>query len=140
MRAHRTCAYVFDGWRQIENGRAYLFQMARHLLIDAARRDKGISFEIMANIDILAVDDRTRTGLEARAELGRLENAVQTLPIQCRRVFILRRVYDYSVPAKAEEMGLSVSTVGKHLTKALARMARLMADTGEDEFGRPVVE
>jgi RNA polymerase sigma factor (sigma-70 family) len=135
-----TRAYASEGWQQVENGRAYLFQIARHLLIDASRRDKVVSFEVMANMDLLEVDDRTRSGLEARDELRRLETAIETLPIQCRRVFVLRRVYDFSVPEIAEQMGLSVSTVEKHLTKAVVRMTRLMVDTGEEEFGRAAVE
>lgn len=133
-------AYAADNWQAIDNGRAYLFGIARNLMIDASRREKIVSFEVMANIDLLQADDRTRTGLEARAELRRLEDAIDTLPIQCRRVFVLRRVYDYSPTEIAEEMGLSVSTVEKHLTKAVVRIAHLMAETGEQDVGQPLSE
>lgn len=133
-------AYAAAGWRDVEHGRAYLFRIARNLLVDASRRDKIVSFEVMAGIDLLQVDDRTRTGLEARDELRRVELAIDTLPIQCRRVFVLRRVYDYTVGEIAEEMGLSVSTVEKHLTKAISRMAGVLAQSWEQDFEEPLAD
>ena len=129
-------AYAIADYARITAGRAFLFQIARNLLIDAARRDKVVSFGVMADIDLLHVDDTAQSGLEARDELRRLQAIIETLPIQCRRVFVLRRVYDRSVAEIAEEMGLSVSTVEKHLTKAVTRVMRAVRDREDIEFAR----
>ncbi len=129
-------AYAIADYGRITAGRAFLFQIARNLLIDAARRDKIVSFELMADMDVLHADDTALSRLEARDELRRLQSIVETLPIQCRRVFLLRRVYDRSVPEIAEEMGLSVSTVEKHLTKAVTRVMRAIRDREDTGFAR----
>lgn len=122
-------AYSAKDWQGIANGRAYLFRIARNLLIDAARRDAVISFGYVADIESLQADCRTEDGLAARADLRRLEAVVEALPAHCRTAFVLRRVEEWTMPAIAERMGLSVSTVEKHLAKAVMLVKRGMATT-----------
>jgi RNA polymerase sigma-70 factor (ECF subfamily) len=129
-------AYAVPDFGRFDAGRAFLFQIARNLLIDAARREKVVSLDLMADLDLLQVDGRVEAGLQARDELRRLQASIDTLPIQCRRVFLLRRVYDRSTTEIAEEMGLSVSTVEKHLTKAVTRVMCAISDREEADFGR----
>ena len=121
-------AYAATDFARITAGRAFLFQIARNLLIDNARRDKIVSFDVVADLDLLHVDDGLEACLHARDELRHLQAIIDTLPIQCRRVFVLRRVYDRSVGEIAEEMGLSVSTIEKHLTKAVTRVMQAIRD------------
>jgi RNA polymerase sigma factor (sigma-70 family) len=111
--------------------RAFLFQIARNMIIDIARRDKIVSFDVVADLDLLHVDNSVEAGLHARDELRRLKVIVDTLPPQCRRVFLLRRVHDRSMTEIAEELGLSVSTVEKHLTKAITRIMQAIRDREE---------
>lgn len=131
-----TRAYATADFARITAGRSYLFQIARNLLIDAARRDKIVPLDLLADLDLLQIDDTAESGLQARDELRRLQAIIDTLPIQCRRVFVLRRVYDRSVVEIAEEMGLSVSTVEKHLTKAVTRVMRAIRDREDLDVGR----
>ena len=46
---------------------------------------------------------------------------VAEFPAQCRRVFILRKVLGYSHKEISAAMGISVSTVEKHLARAMMR-------------------
>ena len=124
-------AYAATDYRRITAGRAYLFQIARNLLIDAARRDKIVSFDLVADLDLLQADTGLEACLQARDELRHLQAAIDTLPIQCRRAFVLRRVYGHSVGEVAELMSLSVSTVEKHLTKAVTRVMQATRDREE---------
>ena len=55
-----------------------------------------------------------------------LADAIAELPTQCRRVFTLRKVYSLSPDEIAVRLGLSVSTVEKHLVKS----------EGPDRWGR----
>ncbi|WCT74414.1 sigma-70 family RNA polymerase sigma factor [Sphingomonas naphthae] len=116
-------------------GRAYLFQIARNLLIDEARRNKIVSFEVLSDLDLLHADHSAEATLQARDELRHLQAIVDTLPQQCRRAFILRRVYDRSIGEIAEEMGLSVSTVDKHLTRAAAKIMQAIGQYEDFGFG-----
>ncbi len=124
-------AYTATDFTRIAAGRSYLFQIVRNLLIDSARRDKIVSLDLLADIESLQIDDGMEAGLHARDELRHLQAVIETLPIQCRRAFVLRRVYDRSVKDIAEEMGLSVSTIEKHLAKAVTRVMQAIRDRGD---------
>ena len=133
-------AFTTKDFERITHGRSYLFQIVRNLLIDEARRAKIVSFEFLADLDLLQVDDSAERVLQARDELRRLQAIIDTLPTQCRRAFILRRVMGKSVGEIAEEMGLSVSTVDKHLAKAAVRVMQAVAQFGDSGFERSLQE
>lgn len=52
----------------------------------------------------------------------RIEVAADKLPDKCRQVFLLSRFEHLSQQEIAERMGISLSTVKKHLTKAIAAL------------------
>jgi RNA polymerase sigma-70 factor (ECF subfamily) len=56
-----------------------------------------------------------------REDFGFLCEAVNELPTQCRKVFILKKVYGLSQREIAEKLGISESTVEKHVAKGLLR-------------------
>src|SRR5262245_53625648 len=51
-----TRAYATVDFERITQGRAYLFQIARNLVIDEARREKVVRFEQLSEIDLIATD------------------------------------------------------------------------------------
>ena len=57
-----------------------------------------------------------------------LPRAVRRLPVQGRRVYILRRVYGYSQKETADYLGITVKTVEAHQAKAMVRCADYMAE------------
>ncbi|MET0374661.1 MAG: sigma-70 family RNA polymerase sigma factor [Rhizorhabdus sp.] len=129
-------AYGAHDWADIADGRHYLFRIARNVLIDTARRNALISFDSVADLDDSQADSRTENGISARDELRQVQRAIEAMPPQCRRVFILRRVHERSIGEIAAEMELSVSTVEKHLGKAVQLLARAIAEIDEGVFGR----
>ncbi len=124
-------AFATKNFGQVTSGRAWLFRVARNLVIDEARRAQIVGFEQLVEIDLIEEIGAAEARLEARDALRRLEAIVETLPIQARRAFILRRVHDKSVRDIAEEMGLSVFTVDKHIARATAIVMRAMAEFGD---------
>lgn len=128
-----TRAFAATDYERITNGRSYLFMIARNMMIDEARRRKIVSFEVLQDLDLIAADLSAERALQARDELRRLEAIIETLPIQCRRVFLLRRVHDKSVQEIAEEMGLSVSTVDKHIARAAMKVMQALGQY--EDFG-----
>ncbi len=131
-----TRAYATESWENVTTGRAYLFTIARNLVIDAARRNKVVSFETIADLELLAGDHNAEAQLNAREALRQVQVIIDSLPQQCRRVFILRRVHEKSMLEIAEEMSLSVSTVEKHLAKAIGIVMRAWAEREETDFER----
>ena len=129
-------AWANPEWRRIDRGRAYLFTIARNLVIDLARREKIVSFQAIADLDPPQDDSQFDAQLNARDQLRRLQAIVDQLPQQCRRVFILRRVQEKSFTEIAAEMDLTVSTIEKHLAKAIRLLAQALADDGDCGFVR----
>ncbi|MBW8811918.1 MAG: sigma-70 family RNA polymerase sigma factor [Caulobacterales bacterium] len=129
-------AYGAHEIERVTAGRSYLFAIARNLLIDTARRDAIVSLDFVADLDLLRADHSTEAAITARSELRRLQAIVDTLPPQSRRVFLLRRVQEFSLAEIAEEMSLSVSTVEKHLAKAVLLVAKALAEHEDIEVER----
>lgn len=59
-----------------------------------------------------------------REGFGFLCEAVNELPEQCRRVFVLKKIYGLSQREIATELSISESTVEKHVAKGLLRTMR----------------
>lgn len=131
-----TRAYATENWQNVLTGRAYLFTIARNLVIDAARRNKVVSFETIADLELLQGGHNLEAQIHAREALRQVEVIVDTLPPQCRKVFILRRVHEKSMLEIAADLSLSVSTVEKHLAKAIGIVMRAWAEREETDFER----
>ncbi|MCJ2183000.1 sigma-70 family RNA polymerase sigma factor [Novosphingobium sp. 1949] len=129
-------AWQAEDFTRIDQGRAYLFNIARNLIIDEARRDKIVSFEQIADLELLQARTCTEAQLHARDELRWLQDFLPKLPAQCRRVFHLRRVQEKSMREIADELALSVSTVEKHLAKAVQLIMRARWQREETVFER----
>jgi len=57
---------------------------------------------------------------------------VRDLPLQCRRVFLLRKVYDLSYQEIAKRLEISVSTVEKHMLNGVTKCSAYLRAHGED--------
>lgn len=109
-------------WRQVASPAAFVRAIGRNLIYDLLRRRSVVPLDYVAELDALDVRDEAadaETVLAGREELRELARLVSALPPQCQKVFTLRKIYDLSPRAIAERLGLSVSTVEKHLVKAL---------------------
>ncbi len=133
---HETFARLiaYPQWHGIGNVQAFALRTLKNIAITAARRRKIVSIDVIADLDTINVADDLPPAdrvVEAREELRRLAGLIVELPPQCRKVFTLRKVYGLSHAQIAVRLGLSVSTVEKHITKGLRlcseRLARMPA-------------
>ncbi len=121
---------AYPDWRTVQNPAAFATTTLRNLAIGELRRRKIVSFNSFADLDRLGRHDGQPAAdrvVEARDELRLLAEIVKDLPPQCRRVFVLRKVQGLSHAEIGEQLGISVSTVENHLTKALRICAERMA-------------
>lgn len=128
---------------RIANGRAYLFVTARHIVGEHVRRSRIVSIELVADFESLnIVDDEigAHRRLSGEQEVARLHTAIATLPPKCRQAFQLKKFEELSQREIAERMGISESTVEKHLAKALRLLTDMIkapaAGAEEDESGK----
>ena len=125
--------YAASATESITYPRAYLFQTARHLALNDIRNQCRARTDTVADCDDLGVYDRYPS-LEAacisKEEFEELCKAIDTLPAQCKRVFVLRKVYQYSYKEIAGELGIAISTVEKHVGKGVRQCHRYLSERG----------
>jgi len=74
-----------------------------------------------SDYQITNVSSQTEREVIEREDFGLLCDAINQLPTQCRKVFILKKVYGLSQREIAEKLTISESTVEKHVAKGLLR-------------------
>ena len=139
---HDTFARIIaaEGWREIDSPAGFAIRTARNVVYDGLRRQQVVSIEFVADVGAFGLVDEQadpEETLVARDELRRLRAIVEALPAQQRRVFTLRKVYGMSPLEIAERLGLSVSTVEKHLVKAVRACAEALAREDEPPAAGP---
>lgn len=115
----------------LTNPQAYLFKIASNLLRDKRRR------EVVRQIDLHEPFDDTYHAHQAispervligKQELDRLKTAILKFPPRVRAVFFLHRFEGLKYREISETLGISISSVEKHMMTAIRRLAK--------EFGR----
>ena len=107
--------------------KAFIFAIARNLLIQRLRREQIVPIEAVSDFDALgtAIDaPGPESTVIARDELRRLQAALDRLPPRCREAFVMQQVDGLSRQEIAARMGVSDETVKMHLRNA----GRMLAD------------
>jgi RNA polymerase sigma factor (sigma-70 family) len=125
--------YALPDFHQVESPKALLFRIAHNLAVERARRQKAQATDTMADLETLSVfsneappDEQT----DARRRFESFCAAVERLPPLCRRVFVLRKVHKLSHAEISEVLGVSESTIEKHVAKGLVRCRDYLRELG----------
>jgi RNA polymerase sigma-70 factor (ECF subfamily) len=106
----------------VGNGRAYLFQTTRNIVLEQVRRSKIVHIDNVTDLGALTIVDEAppmdRVVAGAR-ELQRVEQLIEGLPLKCRRVFVLRRIHGVSQRKIARMLGITQAAVEKQATRGL---------------------
>lgn len=109
--------------------RAFLFRIAANLAIDHWRANpvRPEQFCDIAEHEHLASEaPGPERHAAARQQLERLRRAVEGLPTKCRLIFV-RHKFDGCLQSEiAEEFGISLNAVEKHLIRALVRLRQCL--------------
>lgn len=109
--------------------KAYLFRVARNLIIDRIRRQKGVPIEGMADFERFDVSTNAPSPEEhvsTRQELKVLYAAIDELPLRCRQVILLRKIQGLSQKEVARQMGISEVTVEHQVAKGIHLLTEAM--------------
>ena len=133
-------AAIDNGKTELKEPRAYLFRVARNIALNRIKRQQLIVMETIGNVDqpIVGSEAENRSSAQPdmadvqyrRDQIRQLLAAINDLPPQCKRVFLMQRVQGMSYKAIASSLGISTRTVEKHLEKALHRCAAHLAAQG----------
>ena len=115
--------------REIRAPKSYLFRTARNIaLAHIGKTTYKLTDEvgdILSESELLA-SKTLEEEFEARENFEIFCHAVRTLPTKCRRAFVLCRVYGFSQKEVAARMGIGLSTVEGHLSRATRRCVEFM--------------
>jgi RNA polymerase sigma-70 factor (ECF subfamily) len=106
---------------ELEQPKALLFTIAKNLALnELARKSRQIEryiHEAMPDdaLESVAAIDTVENEIEAQQTLALYCQAVATLPEDCRRVYLLRKVHGLPHSEIAQQLQMSRSSVEKHL-------------------------
>ncbi len=115
---------------EIRHPRSYLYQTARNLALDSIKRADNaltVSWDEGAHhtpADGASVGD----SIDSRASFEHFCDSVERLPDKARHVFVMKKVYGFSQREIATDLGISESTVEKHVSLGARRCARYMRE------------
>ena len=117
-------AFNAEKAKEIEQPRAFLFTIAKNLVLSEFTKKSNQLTDYIADLDateVELIDEANNVEGEVHAQevLSAYCKAAAALPEQCRRVFLLRKVYGLPHKEIAARLGISVSTVEKHLVKGV---------------------
>jgi RNA polymerase sigma-70 factor (ECF subfamily) len=125
--------YALPDYQAVESSKALLFRIAHNLAIERARRQHSQATDSVGDFEALNVytsEAPLDEQVDARRRFEMFCAAVDRLPPLCRRVFVLRKVYKLSHTEISEVLGVSHSTIEKHVAKGLLRCRDYLRESG----------
>lgn len=122
----------------VKQPKSFLFRIAKNVAVSQLRmksRQITSSIEEQSDFELLDSEWTLEEDVMARERLSIQCEALASLPPQCRRVYILRKVHGLSHKEIAERLGIGQKTVEKHLYKGIAACDHYVRDrfSGDDQ-------
>jgi len=127
--------------------KSFMYRVVKNLALDHIKRAETrltISLDDDTNEEVSGALNRSEAGdvvfreAAAKEEFELFCKAVRQLPLQCRRVFVLKKVYGYSQKEIARDLNISESTVEKHIAFGIKRCSHFMNFHGESAISNPL--
>lgn len=132
----RICKVASKG--EVDSPKSFLFRTVINLGKDLHKRSDRRLLQGVESLDELDpyADEPERNDILSEVisneEFGFFCEAVRVLPSQCRRAFVLKKVYGYSQKEIAMEMGISENTVENYIATGMKKCARYMKAYQQD--------
>jgi len=108
--------------QEIHSPKAFLFRIARNEALKALRKKSRRVTDYIEELDDFDAPE-FETDVEdqsiAKERLGLFCQSALEMTPRCRKVFLMCKVYGFSYKEIAEQLGISVSGVEKHVAKGL---------------------
>ena len=129
-------SYEADLKHEIRYERTYMLKTARNLALNHVTRAENIRSDHFDDMDTLPhelVGYSLEKNVESKERFLNFCRATDTLSADVKRVFLLKKVYGKSQREIADLLGLSESTVEKHVAKGLLLCSRYLKQLSQQE-------
>lgn len=120
----------------IQNPRAFLYRIVSNLAIDYHRidnRNRARHADAAELADLADDEPALEHQIYTFEQIECLKRAVAELPPRCREVFILHKFRHYPYSRIIAELGISESTVLKHIVKAMEHCRKRLQEFDSQE-------
>lgn len=123
---------------EIANPKSFMLKTAQNLAINyvTTAYKRRIRPEGFLNSAVEPITEDFESQFDSKERFMGFCRAVRTLPTQCRRAFVLRKVYGLSQQEIAAYLEISESTVEKHVAKGVLLCREAMLRMGHLETGQ----
>lgn len=126
-------SYAAAGNQHIHNPQAFMYRTARNLALNSLNRSErklSTSLEEIDEYDLSSGINQVEHQCQSDEQFMTFCRAVAALPVSCRKVFILKKVYGLSQKEIADMLEIAPSTVEKHIARGMSATASFMARAG----------
>jgi len=117
--------WINRGDIQPDQLRAYIFRVARNLVVDETRK-RRVRERATDSAGIAMTTPRPDQVVERDEQHEAIQHAVDALPPKRREAFILAYLHELTYKEVADVLGISVSTVKNHVAAALLDLRRTL--------------
>lgn len=132
-------AYEAAREQAIRQPKSLLFRIAKHVAFTRlTRKSQRVTdyLEDLEDSEVIQEQPSAEEEISAQEIIGLHCEAIANLPPQCRQVYLLRKVHGLSRKEISLQMGIAVSTVEKHLIKAISETDRYLKRRTESRLQR----
>ncbi|PCI51686.1 MAG: RNA polymerase subunit sigma-70 [Alphaproteobacteria bacterium] len=123
----------------IEEPKAFLFGIARNVARKELDKKSKSLIDYIEDFNAeryIANEPSQEESLDSRQRMLLFAEAVSTLPAQCQKVFVLKKVYGHTHHEISKKLEISISTTEKHVASGLKRCGEFMDRKNREEEGR----
>lgn len=117
----------------VRSPKAFLFRIAKNVALnELATKSRRLTdyIEDSTAQDVIDKGSSAEDQAMGQQKLAMFCGAVASLPEQSRRAFLMRKVYGLSHKEISERLGISISTVEKHVASGLLRCSAYLREGG----------
>jgi len=122
-------AFLAEQKGDIQHPKAYIYRVARNLAFETlTKKSTQLTSYIEDSCDqsLLESGEDIENKAIVMEKFDRVKIAIAEMPPQCQRVFIMHKVYGFKYREISQQLGISVSTVEKHMMTGLKKCRQSM--------------